>query len=64
MKVKDLIIALQKCDPEKNVFISMDVSTGDGDHDHRFFGEILEVVENDTTEVPLLCEKTEQNWVD
>lgn len=64
MKVKELIELLQGCNPEADAYISMDVSTSPEDADHRFFGEVIEVINNDPTGVPILCEKTEQNFND
>ena len=64
MKVKELINLLNECDPESDAFISMDVSTSSEDADHRFFGDVIEVINNDPTGVPILCEKTEQNFND
>ena len=64
MKVKELIGLLKECDPESDAFISMDVSTSSEDAGHRFYGEIIEVVNNYPKEVPILCEKTEQNFYD
>lgn len=64
MKVKELIALLNECDPESDAFISMDVSTSSEDADHRFFGDVIEVINNDPIGVPILCEKTEQNFND
>lgn len=64
MKVKELLELLRGCNPEADAFISMDVSTGPDDADHRFFGDIVEVISNDPNGVPVLCEKTEQNFND
>lgn len=64
MKIKELIKLLQGCNPEADAYVSMDVSTNSEDAGRRFFGDVIEVIDNDPTGVPILCEKTEQNFVD
>ena len=64
MKVKELVELLQGCNPDADIYISMDVSSNYEDEDHRFFGDVIEVINNDPTGVPILCEKTEQNFID
>lgn len=64
MKVKELIDLLKECDLESDAFISMDVSTSSEDAGHRFYGDIIEVINNYPKEVPIICEKTEQNFTD
>jgi len=46
----------------QNVFVSMDVSTGEDDFDHRLFGEILEIINHGTYGVGITVELTEDNY--
>ena len=46
----------------QNVFVSMDVSTGEDDFDHRLFGEILEIINHGTYGVGITAELTQDNY--
>lgn len=65
MKARELINALKKCDPEKEIMVSVDVSTESDDErtfDSRVYGIVMEVVNNDPSCVPVLVEMTDRNF--
>lgn len=61
----ELLKWLQKV-PEENlkneILISVDVSTCDEDYDHRIFAMLGEVIYNDPSQIPFICEKTYDNY--
>lgn len=42
--------------------VSVDVSTGDKDADHRIFAKAVEIKYNDSGNLTILCEKTSDNF--
>lgn len=65
MKARELIEALKKCDPEKEIMVSVDVSTESDDESTfgaRVYGTVMEVVYNDPSCVPVLVEMNDRNF--
>ena len=63
MKLSKLKILIDKVleKEDKEVNVSLDVSTGEKDFDHRMFGDILELV-NQNSNYCFVCELTEDNY--
>jgi hypothetical protein len=56
MKVSELVRQLSHFDPEAEVDVSVDVSTGDDDAGNRAFGEIVELQGGpDDNKINILC---------
>lgn len=62
MKVFELAEWLRHCNQYAEVEISMDVSTGDGDHGNRVFGSVSEVLVCDKYIATFICEETSRNF--
>lgn len=53
---------LTETDEDPEVEISLDVSTGEEDFDHRLYGDILELWMNNDGTATLSAEMTEDNY--
>ena len=66
MTGKELLNALSKISEEelnKEISISVDVSKGEDDADHRVYASLEEVIVNDPIDIPLICIMTEDNYM-